>query len=195
MARRVTALVNLPAMLVSLAATTLLLIVGIRESARVNAVIVAIKVSVVLAHHRLGGMFISTVALAPVHPAERRASSAVYGWSGVLRGAGRHLLRLHRLRRRLDGGAGSPPIRSATCRVGIIGSLIICTDPLRARLGRDGRARAVSRARRGGADGRRRGCGAHQGAGIGVAGAARPDAVRRQARRRSWVCRRRSSCR
>ena len=39
-----TALFNLPAMLVSAAATALL-IIGIRESARVNAVIVAVKVT------------------------------------------------------------------------------------------------------------------------------------------------------
>src|SRR5687767_12098470 len=62
-----TALFNLPAMLVS-AAATLLLLVGIRESARVNAVIVVVKVAVVLLIIGLGGMFISSENWRPFIP-------------------------------------------------------------------------------------------------------------------------------
>ena len=41
-----------------------------------------------------------------VHPAEHRRVRA-FGWSGVLRGRGRDVLRLYRLRRGVDGGTGS----------------------------------------------------------------------------------------
>ena len=79
-------ILNLPAMLISLAAT-LLLVVGIQESARVNAVIVAIKVAVVLLIIGLGGMFISTEYWQPFIP-PNTGEFGEFGWSGVLRGAG-----------------------------------------------------------------------------------------------------------
>ena len=82
----VTAIVNLPAILIALAATVLL-VVGIQESARVNAVIVAIKVSVVLLIIGVGGLFISSDYWHPFIPANGGAFGD-FGWSGVLRGAG-----------------------------------------------------------------------------------------------------------
>ena len=82
----VTAIVNLPAILIALAATVLL-VVGIQESARVNAVIVAIKVSVVLLIIGVGGMFISRDYWYPFIPANE-GTFGDFGWSGVLRGAG-----------------------------------------------------------------------------------------------------------
>mgnify|MGYP006267515761 CR=1 FL=1 len=81
-----TALFNLPAMLVSAAATVLLL-VGIQESARVNAFIVVIKVSVVLLIIGLGGMFISSDHWHPFIPANT-GTFGEFGWSGIARGAG-----------------------------------------------------------------------------------------------------------
>ena len=60
-------------------AVTALLIVGVSESATVNAVIVVIKVAVVLIVIGAGAFFIDTAELAPVHPARtpgRSASSA-----------------------------------------------------------------------------------------------------------------------
>ena len=85
MARTVTALFNLPAILISTAATALL-VIGIRESARVNAVIVVIKVAVVLLIIGLGGMFVSAENWHPFIP-ENTGVFGEYGWSGVLRGA------------------------------------------------------------------------------------------------------------
>jgi APA family basic amino acid/polyamine antiporter len=82
----VTALFNLPAILIATAATALL-VIGIRESARVNAVIVVIKVAVVLLIIGLGGMFISADNWYPFIP-ENTGEFGAYGWSGVLRGAG-----------------------------------------------------------------------------------------------------------
>ena len=73
-------------MLVSAAATWLLLI-GIRESARVNAVIVAVKVAVVLLIIGLGGLFIATENWSPFIPPNTGAFGE-FGWSGIARGAG-----------------------------------------------------------------------------------------------------------
>jgi basic amino acid/polyamine antiporter, APA family len=80
-----TALVNVPAILVGIAAT-LLLVVGIQESARVNAAIVAIKVTVVLLIIGVGGIFVSTQYWTPFIP-PNTGSFGAFGWSGVLRGA------------------------------------------------------------------------------------------------------------
>jgi hypothetical protein len=66
-----TALFNLPAMLIS-AAATMLLIIGIQESARVNAVIVAIKVDGRAADHRSRRHVHLDRELASVHSAEHR---------------------------------------------------------------------------------------------------------------------------
>ncbi|MGH9200872.1 MAG: amino acid permease, partial [Vicinamibacterales bacterium] len=81
-----TALFNLPAMVISLAATVLL-VIGIRESSRVNAVVVAIKVSVVVLIIGIGGMFVSSEHWHPFIP-PNDGGFGEYGWSGVLRGAG-----------------------------------------------------------------------------------------------------------
>ena len=73
-------------MLIAVVAT-LLLVIGIQESARVNAVIVAVKVAVVLLIIGVGGVFISADYWHPfVPPNTGRFGS--FGWSGVLRGAG-----------------------------------------------------------------------------------------------------------
>jgi APA family basic amino acid/polyamine antiporter len=81
-----TAIFNLPAMLIA-AAVTGLLVIGIRESARVNAVIVIVKVAVVLLIIGIGGMFISSDYWQPFLP-PNTGEFGSFGWSGVLRGAG-----------------------------------------------------------------------------------------------------------
>jgi APA family basic amino acid/polyamine antiporter len=85
------ALVNLPAMLI-VGAMTALLIVGTSESSRVNNIIVAIKVTIVVLFIVAGAFYFDTAnwvtAANPkgdfVPPNE---ASGVFGWSGVLRGA------------------------------------------------------------------------------------------------------------
>jgi APA family basic amino acid/polyamine antiporter len=81
-----TAILNVPAILVAVAATVLL-VVGIQESSRVNAVIVFIKVAVVLLIIGIGGMFITADYWQPFIPPNTGAFGE-FGWSGVLRGAG-----------------------------------------------------------------------------------------------------------
>jgi APA family basic amino acid/polyamine antiporter len=81
-----TAVFNLPAVLITLA-VTLLLIVGVSESATVNAVIVVIKVAIVLVVIGAGALFIVPANWHPFIPANT-GTFGEYGWSGVLRGAG-----------------------------------------------------------------------------------------------------------
>jgi APA family basic amino acid/polyamine antiporter len=80
------ALFNLPAVLIVVLATSIL-IIGIRESARVNNIIVLIKVLIVVLVAVTGLFYITP---ANWHPfiAPNAGQWGTYGWSGVLRGAG-----------------------------------------------------------------------------------------------------------
>jgi len=82
----VTAVFNLPAVLITIA-VTMLLVIGVSESATVNAVIVVIKVAVVLIVIGAGAMFIEPANWHPFIP-PNTGRFGEYGWSGVLRGAG-----------------------------------------------------------------------------------------------------------
>lgn len=79
------ALVNLPAAFIVLAATVLL-VVGIRASATVNAAVVVVKVLVVIAFIVAGALFVHAANWHPFVP-RNLGSFGQYGWSGVLRGA------------------------------------------------------------------------------------------------------------
>jgi APA family basic amino acid/polyamine antiporter len=81
----VTAVINLPAILISLAVTALL-VRGIRESATVNSIVVVIKVSVVLLVIVGGAMFIKPEYWHPFIP-ENTGTFGEYGWSGIVRGS------------------------------------------------------------------------------------------------------------
>jgi APA family basic amino acid/polyamine antiporter len=65
----------------------MLLMVGISESATVNAVIVVIKVAIVLIVIGAGALFIEPANWHPFIP-ENTGTFGEYGWSGSLRGAG-----------------------------------------------------------------------------------------------------------
>lgn len=78
-------IVNLPAILIVFA-MTLVLVKGIRESALLNAFLVAVKLAVVLAFIALGWMYINAANHQPFIPANEGAFGH-FGWSGVLRGA------------------------------------------------------------------------------------------------------------
>jgi basic amino acid/polyamine antiporter, APA family len=82
----ITAVINVPAVLITIA-VTLLLIIGVSESATVNAVIVVIKVAVVLIVIAAGALFIDPQNWHPFIP-PNTGTFGEYGWSGVLRGAG-----------------------------------------------------------------------------------------------------------
>ncbi|HYE84846.1 MAG TPA: amino acid permease [Vicinamibacterales bacterium] len=118
------ALFNLPAMLVSAAATWLLM-VGIRESARVNAVIVVVKVAVVLLIIGLGGLFVSSDNWFPFIPANT-GTFGEFGWSGIARGAGVIFFAYIGFDAVSTAAQESRNPQRDMPR-GIIGSLIICT--------------------------------------------------------------------
>ncbi len=82
----VTAIVNLPAMLI-IAVLTLLLVVGIRESANFNNIMVIVKVAVILLFIAVGLAFVQSDNWIPFIP-ENTGEWGHFGWSGVLRGAG-----------------------------------------------------------------------------------------------------------
>jgi len=121
---RVTAIFNLPAVII-IGIVTLLLVIGIKESANTNNVIVIIKVAVVL-------LFIFGAAYA-VNPGNWHPfippSTGVrgqFGWSGVMQGAGIVFFAY------IGFDAVSTAAQEAKnpqrdMPIGIIGSLLICT--------------------------------------------------------------------
>jgi len=82
----ITAIFNLPAVIITVAVTALL-IFGVSESASVNSVIAVIKVAVVLIVIGAGAFFIVPANYHPFIP-ENTGHFGEYGWSGILRGAG-----------------------------------------------------------------------------------------------------------
>jgi APA family basic amino acid/polyamine antiporter len=80
------AIINIPAMLI-IAAVTALLIVGIQESARVNNVIVIIKVAIVLVFIAAGIGYVNTANWGG-HFIPPNEGPGKYGWGGILTGAG-----------------------------------------------------------------------------------------------------------
>ena len=79
-------LVNLPAVLV-IVCVSLLLMRGVSQSARVNAVIVAIKIAVILAVIGFGIPYVRTANYVPFIP-PNTGSFGQFGLSGVMRAAG-----------------------------------------------------------------------------------------------------------
>ena len=120
----VTAVFNLPAVIIAVLVTALL-VVGIQESARVNAVIVIVKVAVVLMVIGAGVIYIHTGNWHPFIPANT-GEFGHYGWSGILRGAGVIFFAY------IGFDAVSTAAQEARnpqrdMPIGILGSLVICT--------------------------------------------------------------------
>lgn len=81
-----TAILNLPAMFI-VGLITVLLLIGIRESAKFNNLMVVIKVFVILLFIGIGLFFVNKANWHPFIP-ENTGVMGHYGWSGILRGAG-----------------------------------------------------------------------------------------------------------
>jgi len=79
------AVVNFPAMVI-VAAVTSLLVIGIKESATFNNVIVFVKLTVILLFVAFGIGYINAENWDPFIPAAEGPGK--YGWDGILRGAG-----------------------------------------------------------------------------------------------------------
>jgi APA family basic amino acid/polyamine antiporter len=80
------ALVNLPAVLI-VALITAVLVIGIKESAKLNNIIVLVKVCIVLLV-AAAGLFYMNPELGTPLIAPNTGEWGTFGWSGVLRGAG-----------------------------------------------------------------------------------------------------------
>ena len=77
---------NVPAMVIVLLVSTLLL-VGIKESADTNTVLVVIKALVLVVFVAAGAAYVNPANLSPIVP-PNAGEFGRFGWSGVLRGAG-----------------------------------------------------------------------------------------------------------
>jgi APA family basic amino acid/polyamine antiporter len=122
--QKVHGIVNLPAIFIVVCVSTLL-IIGIQESARVNAVIVALKVSVVILFILFGWAYIQTRNYHPYIP-PNTGQFGHFGWSGILRGAGVVFFAF------IGFDAVSTAAQEARnpqkhMPIGIIGSLVLCT--------------------------------------------------------------------
>ncbi|MBL8178532.1 MAG: amino acid permease [Bryobacterales bacterium] len=116
--------INIPAILVVMAVSTVL-IIGIQESARVNTIIVIMKVTVVVIFILVGWSFINQANYVPYIP-ENTGQSGHFGWSGVLRAAGVVFFAF------IGFDAVSTAAQEAKqpqrdMPIGIIGSLVVCT--------------------------------------------------------------------
>jgi basic amino acid/polyamine antiporter, APA family len=117
-------IVNLPAILIILAISTIL-VIGIRESAGFNNWIVFIKVAVLVLFVIVGIRYINVNNWKPFIP-PNAGEWGTYGWSGVLRGAGLIFFAY------IGFDAVSTAAQEARnpqkdMPVGILGSLAICT--------------------------------------------------------------------
>ncbi|MCI0659622.1 MAG: amino acid permease [Acidobacteria bacterium] len=120
----VTAVFNLPAVLIT-AIVTILLVIGIKESANVNSAIVIIKVAVIVMIIAFGAMFINSGNWVPFIP-ENSGNFGEYGWSGIMRGAAVIFFAY------IGFDAVSTAAQEAKnpqkdMPIGILGSLAICT--------------------------------------------------------------------
>jgi APA family basic amino acid/polyamine antiporter len=80
----ITAILNLPAMF-AIAAITVLLVIGIKESASFNNIMVIIKVFVILLFIGIGFFFVNKANWHPFIPTNTGVGH--FGWSGILRGS------------------------------------------------------------------------------------------------------------
>ena len=81
-----TGIINLPAMILTLL-MTVLLVIGIRESARFNNIIVFVKMAIVLLVIAFGFLYVKSANWHPFIPANTGEFGS-YGWSGIVRAAG-----------------------------------------------------------------------------------------------------------
>jgi APA family basic amino acid/polyamine antiporter len=141
--------INLPA-IIGITAVTALLIIGVSESATVNNIIVAIKVTVVIAFIALGAFYVKTSLWSPLIPAQipapppgtpmdlwhqigralwdtiTGAKTSRYGLGGVIHGAAVIFFAYIGFEAVSTAGAESKnPARDMP--IGILGALFICT--------------------------------------------------------------------
>ncbi|MBY0355805.1 MAG: amino acid permease [Rickettsiales bacterium] len=117
-------IMNLPA-LVGILGVTGLLVAGVSESARVNNIIVAIKVTVVLAFIIIGAFYVNPDNWTPFIP-ENTGVDGEFGWSGVFRAASIIFFAYVGFEA-VSTAAAEAKNPQKDMPFGIIGSLIVCT--------------------------------------------------------------------
>ena len=115
---------NLPAVLI-VAVVTVILVLGIRQSSIVNAIVVAIKVGIVVLVIGFGAFYVTADNWAPFIP-ENTGAWGQFGWSGILRASGIIFFAY------IGFDAVSTAAQEAKnpqrdVPIGILASLIICT--------------------------------------------------------------------
>jgi APA family basic amino acid/polyamine antiporter len=115
---------NLPAVLIVMLASAIL-VIGVRESARVNAIIVGIKLAVVAVFIGAGWSYINPANYHPFLP-PNTGTFGEFGFSGVMMGAGTIFFAYI--------GFDAVSTAAQECRnpqrdmpIGMIGSLVVCT--------------------------------------------------------------------
>lgn len=121
---RTGAMMNLPAVFL-IAIMTTLLVIGIRESARFNNIIVIVKLAIVLLVIGFGFMYVNQDNWSPFIP-PNTGEFGEFGWSGIVRGAGVIFFAY------IGFDAVSTAAQEAKnpqrdMPIGILGSLAICT--------------------------------------------------------------------
>jgi basic amino acid/polyamine antiporter, APA family len=121
---RTDAILNVPAVVLVLL-MTIILVIGIRESARFNNAIVFIKMAIIFLVIGFGFMYVNTANWQPFIP-ENTGRFGEFGWSGVLRGAGVIFFAY------IGFDAVSTAAQEARnpqrdMPIGILGSLFVCT--------------------------------------------------------------------
>src|SRR5829696_8081131 len=116
--------INVPAMIL-VGLMTVLLVIGIRESARFNNLIVIVKMAIVLLVIGFGFMYVNSDNWHPFVP-ENTGTFGQYGWSGIVRGAAVIFFAY------IGFDAVSTAAQEAKnpqrdMPIGILGSLAICT--------------------------------------------------------------------
>jgi APA family basic amino acid/polyamine antiporter len=118
-------MINLPSVIIIMIISTIL-IIGIQESARFNALIVAVKLAVVVLFIGLGYFFINYENYKPFLPPNTTGKFGEFGWTGVLAAAGQIFFAY------IGFDAVSTAAQEARnpkrdMPIGIVGSLAVCT--------------------------------------------------------------------
>jgi basic amino acid/polyamine antiporter, APA family len=121
----VNGILNVPAMVLIFLMSTLL-VVGIKESARFNNIIVIVKVAIVLLVIGFGFKYVNSANWHPFVPPNTTGEFGHFGWTGVVRGAGVIFFAY------IGFDAVSTAAQEAKnpqkdMPIGILGSLAICT--------------------------------------------------------------------
>jgi len=117
-------LFNLPAALITIA-VSLLLVRGIKESARLNTVLVVVKSLVLIVFIAAGAAFVESKNLHPFVP-PNTGEFGSFGWSGVLRGSGIIFFAFIGFDA-VSTAAQETKLPQRDLPIGILASLAICT--------------------------------------------------------------------